>query len=91
MEDIYNFQLNVNDLLYERIEGTKLKPGHRYIRKQFGRAEFVGEFQRSYTMGSGDGTTIYYEFIWNGIMYTIHDDMFGTISGDELMQFYEVP
>lgn len=92
MQDILDqIQIDVDAMMYKRVERTQLKPGYQYVRVHFGKTEFVGEFQRSYTSGSGDGMTIHYEFSWNGYTYTIHDDMWGSVSGDELMHFYENP
>ena len=46
--------------------------------------EKVGQFIRSYTMGSGDGTTVHWEFNLNGKITTESDEMFGSVSGVEL-------
>lgn len=46
--------------------------------------EKVGQFIRSYTMGSGDGTTVHWEFKLNGKVTTESDEMFGSVSGVEL-------
>ena len=49
--------------------------------------EQVGRFVKSYTMGSGDGMTIHWEFELNGKIRRIDDEMWGSISGEELVGF----
>ena len=50
----------------------------------------VGKFIRSYTMGSGDGTTAHWEFVLNGQIITVNDQMWGSVSGEGLIGFREV-
>jgi hypothetical protein len=50
---------------------------------------YVGQFVRSYTMGSGDGMTVHLEFNDNGTITTIGEEMWGSVSGDELSHFIE--
>ena len=50
----------------------------------------VGRFVRSYRMGSGDGMTIHWEFEKDGIISRIDDEMWGSVSGAELLGFKEV-
>lgn len=50
----------------------------------------VGKFIRSYTMGSGDGTTAHWEFVLNGQIITVNDQMWGSVSGEGLVGFREV-
>jgi len=56
---------------------------------------YVGKFVRSYCMGSGDGTTIYWEFMividGKDTIIKVCDEMYGSVSGDELIGFIEVP
>jgi hypothetical protein len=49
--------------------------------------EEVGYFVKCYQMGSGDGMTLHWEFLKNGITIHIQDDMWGTIDGTELIGF----
>lgn len=49
--------------------------------------EEVGRFVKCYQMGSGDGMTLHWEFLLNGITIHIQDDMWGTIDGSELTGF----
>ena len=48
---------------------------------------YVGQFVRSYRMGSGDGMSIHWEFNNNGTVVRVDDDMWGSISGQELAGF----
>lgn len=49
--------------------------------------KYVGKFVRSYSMGSGDGTTIHWEFDDNGTINVVCDQMYGSCNGDELTGF----
>ena len=48
---------------------------------------YVGQFVRSYRMGSGDGMTLHWDFNNNGTIITVDDDMWGSIGGQELTYF----
>jgi hypothetical protein len=50
----------------------------------------VGFFMRSYRMGSGDGTTIHWEFMLDGKITVENDEMYGSVNGTELTWFKEV-
>lgn len=52
--------------------------------------EEVGQFVRSYRMGSGDGMTLHWEFLKNGITIRIDDEMWGSVNGSELLGFRPV-
>lgn len=49
----------------------------------------VGKFIRSYSMGSGDGTTFHWEFNLDGNITTQQHEAFGSVSGEELIWFKE--
>lgn len=49
--------------------------------------EYVGKYIRTYRMGSGDGTTVHLEFERDGTKITVNDEMWGSVSGDELVYF----
>ena len=49
--------------------------------------EEVGRFVKSYTMGSGDGMTLHWEFELNGKIRRIDDEMWGSVNGTELVGF----
>jgi len=49
--------------------------------------EEVGLFVRAYRMGSGDGMTIHWEFLKDGVTIVIDDAMWGSIEGSELVGF----
>ena len=47
----------------------------------------VGQFVRSYRMGSGDGMTLHWEFDLDGKIYTENDALWGSITGEELVYY----
>jgi hypothetical protein len=49
--------------------------------------EEVGRFIKCYRMGSGDGMTLHWEFELNGKIRRIDDQMWGSLSGAELVGF----
>ena len=51
---------------------------------------YVGKFVRAYRMGSGDGMTAHWEFNDEGKIITINDELWGSISGKEILGFSEV-
>lgn len=51
---------------------------------------FVGKFVRSYRMGSGDGMTAHWEFMNDGKVTRVDDEMWGSLGGAELVGFVEV-
>lgn len=51
---------------------------------------FVGTFVRAYRMGSGDGMTVHWEFMNNGKVIYVDDEMWGSVGGAELVGFVEV-
>jgi hypothetical protein len=51
---------------------------------------YLGQFVRSYSMGSGDGMTLLLEFNNNGMVTRACDQMWGSISGAELVYFRAV-
>jgi hypothetical protein len=53
--------------------------------------EYVGQFVRSYRMGSGDGMTIHWEFMKNGSKIVINDDMWGSFGIPPIIGFKIVP
>ena len=78
-ERISRMNLHINTT-YEKITNTK---GLETV-------ILVGKFIRSYTMGSGDGTTAHWEFVLNGQIITVNDEMWGSVSGEGLIGFREV-
>lgn len=48
---------------------------------------YVGQFVRSYRMGSGDGMTAHWEFTNEGKVTRVDDEMWGSLSGAELLGF----
>jgi hypothetical protein len=50
----------------------------------------VGKFVGVYRMGSGDGMTVQWEFNLDGQKIVVEDDMWGSVSGSELVCFRRV-
>ena len=48
---------------------------------------YAGQFVRSYRMGSGDGMTAHWEFTNEGKVTRVDDEMWGSLSGAELIGF----
>jgi hypothetical protein len=49
--------------------------------------EEVGQFVKSYRMGSGDGMTLHWEFVLRGKTIRVDDEMWGSVGGEELVGF----
>lgn len=49
--------------------------------------EEVGRFVKSYRMGSGDGMTLHWEFVKDGVKIVVDDEMWGSVSGEGLIGF----
>jgi len=81
----------LHTLMTSRISRANLDTTKYYVKVQkMGGAtveEEVGRFVKSYTMGSGDGMTLHWEFELNGIVRRIDDVMWGFVSGAELVGF----
>lgn len=84
----------MSETIASRISRANLDPTKYYSMIQtMGGAtveEQVGRFVKSYTMGSGDGMTIHWEFELNGKIRRINDEMWGSIRGTELVGFKPV-
>jgi hypothetical protein len=82
---------NIVDTINSRISRANLDTTKYYVKIQkLGGAtveEEVGRFVKSYTMGSGDGMTLHWEFELNGKIRRIDDEMWGSVSGAELIGF----
>ena len=78
------------ELMETRVSRTQLKEGKEYYKIHKGVKEYVGKFIRSYYMGSGDGTTVHVEFELDGKKICVNDDMWVSVSGEELVYFEEV-
>ena len=81
----------ITSLLQSRCSRANLDTTKEYImvKKIDGKLveEEVGLFVKSYRMGSGDGMTLHWEFLKNGITIRIDDEMWGSLSGAELTGF----
>ena len=78
------------ELMKSRVSRTQLKEGKEYYKIHKGVKEYVGKFIRTYYMGSGDGTTVHTEFELDGKKTCVNDEMWGSVSGEELIYFEEV-
>ena len=83
----------INKLLERRAQRGNLDTTKTYYKVQkvgtdYKREE-VGQFVRSYQMGSGDGMTIHWEFIKDGATIRVDDEMWGSLQGTELVGFVE--
>ena len=81
----------ITALLQSRCSRSNLDTTKEYImvKKVNGKVEEldVGMFVKSYYMGSGDGMTLHWEFLKNGVTIRIDDEMWGSLSGSELTGF----
>jgi hypothetical protein len=81
----------IEQMMSQRISRGQLEVGKAYIKikEVNGKVteEDVGTFMRSYRMGSGDGMTLHWEFNKDGVIVTIDDAMWGSISGKELTYY----
>jgi len=81
----------IENLLKTRYERGKLDISKRYdkIEKINGTEliTYVGQFIRSYRMGSGDGMTLHWDFNDNGKVVTVNEEMWGSINEQELIGF----
>lgn len=82
---------SINNMINSRISRAALQPGIQYIKiiEVNGKIieEDVGMFVRSYRMGSGDGTTIHWEFNKDGVIKRIDDELWGSVNGSELTYY----
>jgi hypothetical protein len=85
---------SISQVIESRISRANLDTTKYYIKlTKIGGAtveEEVGRFLKSYTMGSGDGMTLHWEFELNGKVRRINDEMWGSYSGEELIGFRPV-
>jgi uncharacterized cupredoxin-like copper-binding protein len=52
--------------------------------------EEVGRFIKVYTIGSGDSRELVWEFIKDGKIITVSNEMWGTVDGKGLIHFKEI-
>lgn len=77
----------IYEVLTQRASRTELDTTKYYEKVHNTTKEYVGKFIRSYTMGSGDGMTVHWEFNNNGKIITVNDELWGSLSGNELIGF----
>jgi len=82
---------SINNIINSRMSRAALQPGIQYIKiiEVNGKIieEDVGMFVRSYRMGSGDGTTIHWEFNKDGVIKTLDDELWGPVNSSELTYY----
>ena len=88
--------MNVYATINKRIDRANLDTTKCYMKVQKTKGgmdveEYVGKFLKSYTMGSGNGRTLHWEFNNNGKVIRVDDEMWGSINGKELAGFSETP
>jgi len=80
-------------MLTERVSRGDLDTGKTYMKVQNvgGKRveEEVGQFIKSYRMGSGDGMTLHWEFMKGGKVIRVDDEMWGSVDGSRLVGFVE--
>ena len=84
----------LKELFNTRAARTNLDTTKCYMKIQILHGELVqeevGRFVRSYTIGSGDGSELFWEFTKDGKTITVSNQMWGTIAGHGLIHFKEV-
>jgi len=77
--------------MYKRSQRGNLDTSKFYVKVQIvggvSKEEEVGQFVRSYRMGSGDGMTLHWEFVKDGVKIVVDDEMWGNVSGEGLIGF----
>ena len=80
-------------LLKPRIERAKLDTTKSYtrIQKLQGKhvSTYVGKFVKAYTMGWGDGASLHMEFLQNGEILKIYEELWGNLNGEGMSYFVE--
>jgi hypothetical protein len=77
----------VENAMKSRYNRGNLEKGVSYIRVNQNNRIPVGKFQYSGYQGSGDGMELVLVFELNGKNHTIQEDMWGSVSGQELSYF----
>jgi len=79
------------DILAQRCQRANLDTTKNYMKVQIvggvSKEEEVGRFVKSYRMGSGDGMTLHWEFVKDGVKIVVGDEMWGNVNGEGLIGF----
>lgn len=79
------------DIIRQRCQRGNLDTSKSYVKVQIiggvSKEEEVGQFVKSYRMGSGDGMTLHWEFVKDGVKIVVDDEMWGNVSGEGLIGF----
>jgi len=81
--------IDIKNIMKGRISRAEMKPGNHYMVIQGKNINYAGKFIDYGMWGSGDGMTVHFTFELNGKQHTLDDQMWGSISGEELMYFTE--
>jgi hypothetical protein len=87
----YVKSIDVDTIINKRVTRADMKVGHHYMKHQNGSAHYAGTFHTCSYSGSGDGMEIHFWFNLNNKIYKLDDQMWGSVSGKELMYFTEIP
>ena len=83
--------MDIMDIMRQRCQRGDLDTSKFYVKVQtvggVSKEEEVGQFVRSYRMGSGDGMTLHWEFVKDGVKIVVDDEMWGNVSGEGLIGF----
>lgn len=87
----YTAYMDIMDTIRQRCQRGDLDTSKSYVKVQIVggllKEEEVGRFVRSYRMGSGDGMTLHWEFVKDGVKIIVDDEMWGDVSGEALIRF----
>lgn len=79
------------DIIRQRCQRGNLDTSKNYVKVQIvggvSKEEEVGKFVQSYRMGSGDGMTLHWEFVKDGVKIVVGDEMWGNVNGEGLIGF----
>ena len=86
----YVKSIDIKTIMNKRVSRADMKVGHHYMKHQNDSTEYVGTFHTCSYSGSGDGMEIHFWFNLNEKIYKLDDQMWGSVSGNELMYFTEL-
>lgn len=86
----YIKSIDIETIMNKRVARADMKVGHHYMKHHNGSTEYVGTFHASTYSGSGDGMEIHFWFNLDDKIYKLDDQMWGSVSGKELMYFTEL-
>ena len=87
----YVKKIDVESIINKRVSRADMKIGRHYMKHHNGSIEYAGTFHTCSYSGSGDGMEIHFWFNLNNNIYKLDDPMWGSVSGEELMYFTQLP